>query len=97
MMKMDAYQKLLKYPSNWKVDLIIDDYSIGPCFLGFSHKFNYPPMVSVTAFNNPTFTSEVFGGHQYYAYVPHMFYIKDTKLNFFERIYNLILYTVENL
>lgn len=42
---------LLNYPDSFKVDLIIYDYTLGPCVLGFLHKFNYPPVVGVTAFN----------------------------------------------
>lgn len=98
MTQMAGFQQLIKYPNDFVFDLTIYDYTMGPCFLGFSHKFNYPPIVSITALNNPTFTSEIIGGHQYYSYVPHLSYFADEMhLSFSKRIYNFMYYTIENL
>lgn len=80
---------MLNYPDNFKFDLVIYDYTMGPCILGFLHRFNYPPLVSVTAFNNPTYTTEIVGGHNYYAYIPYCSLNYDTNMNFGERLINL--------
>jgi glucuronosyltransferase len=36
---------LLAYPEDFKFDLVISDYSVGPCLLGVIKHFNYPPVV----------------------------------------------------
>lgn len=98
MLEMDGFKKLFAYPNDFKVNLIVYDYSVGPCFLGFAHKFKYPPIVSVTAFNNPSFTPEIIGGHQYYSYAPHIYLTHRTKtLTLLERIDNMIIHTIEIL
>lgn len=35
---------LLSYPDNFKFDLVIFDFTIGPCLLGIIKKFNFPPV-----------------------------------------------------
>lgn len=69
-LRSNGVRQLLAYPDAFRFDLILYDYTLGPCLLGFQHKFKYPPVVGVTAFNIPTFTAEILGGHNYYAYVP---------------------------
>lgn len=44
------------------------DFTAGPCELALIHKFNYPPLISVTAFDNPPYRLNVVGGHKYPAY-----------------------------
>lgn len=96
MTTMKSFQQLKNYPDDFHFDLIIYDYTIGPCFLGFAHKFNYPPMVAITAFNMPSYTTEIVGGHHFYAYVAHNTITSSVnELNFFQRIFNLMLYTSE--
>lgn len=97
-MKLDGYKQLLDYSNEFVFDLIIHDYTFGPCLLGFSEKFNQPPIVRVTAYNIPAFTSEFIGGHQFYAYAPHIYLNHENeKLSFLERAKNLIIYTIENM
>lgn len=97
-MNMKPFEELLNYPNDFKVDLVIYDYTIGPCFLGFVHKFNYPPMIAVSAFNYPSYTSEIAGGHQFYAYVAHQSLPATThRLTFLQRLLNLVIYTGETM
>jgi hypothetical protein len=42
---------LLNYPDDFKFDLVLYDYTVGPCLLGLIKKFNYPTVVGVSAFN----------------------------------------------
>lgn len=88
-------QQLLVYPDTFRVDLILYDYTLGPCLLGFQHKFRYPPVVAVTAFNVPTYTSLVLGGHNYFAYIPHFAVNYDVVMNFWQRLENLYLHVYE--
>lgn len=88
---------LLNYPNDFKFDIVVNDFTAGPCLLPLVHKFNYPPVVGVSAFNNPSYTTNSIGGHKYPAYVP--FYIMDFPqvMTFYQRFYNHILYWIEKL
>lgn len=88
-------QQMLAYPDSFGVDLILYDFACGPCLLGFQHKFGYPPVVAVTAFNVPTYTSQVLGGHNYFAYVPHFTVNFDVVMSFRQRLQNLYLHVYE--
>lgn len=96
-LKTKGFQTLLEYPDNFPVDLIISDATVGPCLLGFVHKFKNPPLVSVTAYSNPSYFTAFIGGHNYYAYTPHTYLLRDVDMNIFERIYNFAVYNIEYL
>jgi glucuronosyltransferase len=85
-------QTLLNYPKDFKFDLVLHDYTVGPCLIGFVHRFNYPPIVGFTAFNNPPFTASIVGGHNYYSYKPYLTSSHSNRMSFTERSVNLILY-----
>ncbi|XP_062536188.1 UDP-glycosyltransferase UGT5-like [Armigeres subalbatus] len=51
-----AIQQLIEYPVNFKFDLIIHDFTMGQFLLGFVARFGSPPIVSVSAFNIPSYT-----------------------------------------
>lgn len=95
--RANGLQKLLNYPKNFKFDLIIYDYTLGPCLIGFLHHFNYPPVVGVTPFNNPPYTPNIVGGHNYFSYQPYITSSFSNKMTFWERIFNLYLYAVDHL
>lgn len=98
-METNGFAQLLAYPDDFPFDLVIYDFTAGPCLLPFLHKFNYPPLVAVSAYNIPSFTTEVIGGHQYYAYVPHNT-LPQTRCDLnsiLDRALNMCIYTVENL
>lgn len=94
-LQSSGFRTLLEYSSDFRFDLIINDYLVGGCLLGFVHKFNYPPLLSVTAFSHPPYTVALIGGHHYYSYVPHynLFYQDD--MNFFQRFYNFAVHLAE--
>lgn len=52
---------ILNYPNDFKFDIVIYDFTCGPCLLPLIHKFNYPPLVAITAFGNPPFTNSIIG------------------------------------
>lgn len=94
-LKSNGFRTLLNYSENFKMDLIIHDFVVGSCFLPFSHKFNYPPLLAVTAFGHPPFLNHLIGGHQYYSYVPHLSTKFDSDMTFMQRMFNFILHIEE--
>lgn len=88
---------ILNYPDNFKFDLIISDFTCGPCFLPLMHKFNYPSLIGVTPFNNPSSTVNLIGGHKFPSYVPHYVNNSPQMMNFKQRVYNNILHWIEKL
>lgn len=89
-------QTLLDYPDDFHFDLVLYDYTLGPCILGFLHKFKYPPLVGFTAYNNPSYTVDVIGGHNYFSYIPFCTSKYDSEMNLWQRAYNLYMYAVDS-
>lgn len=93
-----AVTDLFNYPDDFRFDLILYDLTFGPCLLGFVQRFKFPPLVAVSAYNMPPYTSEYSGGHQFYAYIPHMSSpIASNDLDFVERVRNTLLYAFHNV
>ncbi|XP_055531270.1 UDP-glucosyltransferase 2-like [Wyeomyia smithii] len=82
---------LEQYPDDFKFDLVVYDFGCGPCLLSLLHKFNYPPLLSLTAFNNPPFSVDIVGGHKHFAYTPYFALNYNSKMNFWQRAYNTLL------
>lgn len=97
MVETEGFKTLLNYPDNFKFDTILYDYTCGPCLLPFLHKFGYPPLIGVTAFNNPPSTTDLVGGHLFYAYNPFYSLYLDSDMSFLERAYNGFIYTLDYL
>lgn len=92
-----GFQTLLDYSDDFQFDLVIYDFIGGPCLLGFLHKFNSPPLLSVTAYGNPSNINALIGGHQYYSYIPHYFLNYKGDMNLFQRMYNFVVHIAELL
>lgn len=88
-------QTLLNYPKDYKFDLVIYDFSLGPCVLGFLHRFNCPPLIGVTPYNNPPYTTSIMGGHNYFSYIPHFVSLADSHMTFWQRAENLYLHALD--
>lgn len=86
-----GFDAIMNYPDNFKFDLVVHDFVCGPCLLGLLPKFNYPPLIGITAFSNPSFTVDIVGGHKYPAYIPMFMMPWGMDMKFHERIYNTIL------
>lgn len=88
-------ENILNYPSDFKFDAVLYDFTCGPCLLPLLHKFNYPPLISMTAFNNPSYTVHLISGHKWPNFVPH--YITDypRDMTFIQRFNNLVLYFID--
>uniref|UniRef100_A0A182MA50 UDP-glycosyltransferases domain-containing protein n=1 Tax=Anopheles culicifacies TaxID=139723 RepID=A0A182MA50_9DIPT len=94
-MDSDGYQTILNYPRDYKFDLVLYDFTCGPCLLAVYHRFGQPPMVGVTGFNTPPYTTDLIGGHKYYAYVPYYTLDYDSNMNFFQRFYNAVIHWID--
>ncbi|XP_053687396.1 UDP-glucosyltransferase 2-like [Sabethes cyaneus] len=94
-LKSEGLKFVKNYPDNFKFDLVLYDMTCGGCMNGLIHKFNYPPLVSVTAFSNPPYVTDVIGGHKYSAYVPFYSLPYGTDMTFLQRVQNTILYSVD--
>uniref|UniRef100_A0A182PSE2 UDP-glucuronosyltransferase n=1 Tax=Anopheles epiroticus TaxID=199890 RepID=A0A182PSE2_9DIPT len=90
-LKSKGLRRVMDYPDDFRFDLVLHDFTCGPCLLGLLHKFKYPPLVSVTAFNNPPYSTEVIGGHKFYSYVPFYSLSYGTDMTFFQRVHNTLL------
>lgn len=91
-----GFRQLLNYPNN-TFDLIIHDFTGGPCLVPFVHKFNYVPLILVTPYSNSPFLANIIGGHQYYAYVPHTVLPFNQTMSFWQRIVNFSFHLMQHL
>ncbi|KAL5291052.1 hypothetical protein ACFFRR_010457 [Megaselia abdita] len=90
--KSSGYKTLMDYPNNFKFDLVLVDYTMGPTILGFVHRFKYPPLIGMTAFLNSPNTIDLIGHHLFPGYIPHWSTIYDTKMTFMERLENTFIH-----
>uniref|UniRef100_A0A182K6E0 UDP-glycosyltransferases domain-containing protein n=1 Tax=Anopheles christyi TaxID=43041 RepID=A0A182K6E0_9DIPT len=90
-------QQLLQYPADFRFDLVIYDFTCGPCVLGLMQKFQFPPLVSVTGFGVPQFTEQLVGGHKASSYVPHFTQLTDNPMPFTQRFSNTLIHLFDAL
>lgn len=86
-----GFKALMNYPDDFKFDLVIHDYTMGPFMLGFIEKFNNPPLISISAFINPPTTQDCIGNHYHPSYIPHYATLYDVNMTFLERVDNFIV------
>lgn len=70
--------------------MVIFDYVCGHCHLAFMPKFNYPPMVGITAFNDITMPLAMMRGVLTPSITSHYAY-QYLKLGFLDRIENYVM------
>lgn len=90
-LKSNGLNVILNYPDSFRFDLVLYDFGCGPCLLPLLHKFNYPPLVALTAFSNPPYSVDIVGGHKHFAYTPHYALPYGFDMSFAERAYNTYL------
>lgn len=88
----EGWKTLMNYPDDFKFDLVIHDYTLGHLLLGFVNKFNYPPLIGMTAFLIDPLTIDVIGNPLFPAYVPHWATAYDVNMNIFQRFHNTVIY-----
>lgn len=52
-------------------------------------------MMGATAFNNPAYTVDIIGGHNYYSYIPHFALTYEMHMSFVQRMYNVYLHAFD--
>lgn len=91
----NGLEQILNYPNDFKFDVVIHDFTCGPCLLPLVHKFNYPPLIAITAFGIPPYTVTSIGGQKYPAYIPHYNLNYPTLMTFSERFFNTLLHFLD--
>lgn len=94
-LRSKGLRQILSYPNDFKFDLVLYDFTLGPCVLGLYHKFGQPLLVGVSAFNIPPYTSDLIGGHKYPAYIPYYTLNYGTDMTFLQRLENAFIYTAD--
>jgi glucuronosyltransferase len=87
--------QIINYPDKFKFDAVIYDFTCGPCLLPLLHKFNYPPLIAVTAFSNPPYSQALTGGQKFPGLVPHFFLSYSNIMNFQQRLLNHLTYFLD--
>lgn len=95
--KSKGIEVILNYPNDFKFDVVVYDFTCGSCLLPFLHKFNYPPLISVSAFNHPPYSHHLIGGQKYPAYVPHYLINYSEMMTFPQRLFNNLLYVIDTM
>lgn len=93
----EGLDTILEYPDDFKFDVVLHDFTFGPCLLPLIHKFNYPPLIAVTAFSNPPYSIHSIGGQKYPAYIPHYLLDYPLIMSLGQRIYNTALYAYDHM
>jgi glucuronosyltransferase len=81
-----GYQDLLNYPDDFKVDLVIYDFTGSSSLLGMVHKFNNPPMVSVTPYLFSGKFATISGSLLYPAFLPPPDFGVPQQMTFMQRV-----------
>ncbi|XP_074033575.1 UDP-glucosyltransferase 2 [Leptinotarsa decemlineata] len=92
-----GFRKLLNYPNDFKVDLIIINLTLETCLLPLIQKFNYPPTIASTSYGLPSFLSEKFGSGPYPSFVPFHALRLSNDMTFLERLQNYFWTRFETL
>ena len=86
------------YPNDFTFDLVINDYTCGPCLLGLLPQFKYPPLIGISAFNNPQFTVDIVGGDKLGLTTKPFFLLNyDNDMNALQRIHNGVIHFLDSL
>jgi glucuronosyltransferase len=85
-----GYKKLLNYPENFKIDVVIADFTLGPCLYGLVDKFKNPPLVGVSPSFGLDQLARTSGSLIFPAFVPASDLQFNDKMNFVERFESTI-------
>nr|CAD7260617.1 unnamed protein product [Timema shepardi] len=87
-----AAKKLSSLANTEKFDLIIVDITGMECVLGYIHKFGSPPVIGITAYSHPVWTSYATGNPHNPAYFPEITLPFSNRMTFKERLQNFMLH-----
>lgn len=89
----NGYKQLLNYPSDFKIDVVINDITMDPCLLGILHKFKVPSIIGVSPFHSPG----QFGANLIYpAFAPGHDVLYPSRMNFQQRATSAFVHLLEH-
>lgn len=90
-----GFDQLLNYPNDFKFDVIIYDYASAPHLIGFLYKFNYPPMIGMSAYS-AVFDASPTLGSSFSPYIPYRGASDfDNETSFLWRVNNFLLHFLD--
>nr|CAD7599797.1 unnamed protein product [Timema genevievae] len=87
-----AAKKLSSLANTEKFDLIIADITGLECVQGYIHKFGSPPVIGITAYSHPVWTSYATGNPHNPAYFPEITLPFSNRMTFIKRLQNFMLH-----
>ncbi|XP_055585218.1 UDP-glycosyltransferase UGT5-like [Uranotaenia lowii] len=95
LMKEPVVLDLLNYPKDFKFHMIVHDFTMGQFLLGFVQRFDNPPLVSVSAFNAPSYTTFLADIPLRVTTMPNYAADFGTSMNLIQRLWNTFYWCVE--
>jgi hypothetical protein len=96
MIESNGVKTLLNYPETFQFDLIMYDFTMGQSLLALTEHFGHPPMVAVTPFNIPSYTSYLNGDVELNpTYMPHFTTSFGPHMTFIDRIKNALYWSFD--
>jgi glucuronosyltransferase len=95
--KSKGIEVMKSYPSDFVVDLVLHDYTCGPCLLGLLPKFKYPSVIGISAFNNPPYTVDIVGGDKLGLTAKPFYLLHYDSMNVIQRLHNGIINFLDSM
>ncbi|XP_040171490.1 UDP-glucosyltransferase 2-like [Anopheles arabiensis] len=87
--KSEGLHFLLGYPTDFKFDLFLSDFMIGPCVPAIiMHRFKGVPYIPTTPYNAPSTAATVLGAYAYSGLVPNHVFDAPESMSFMQRVKN---------
>lgn len=90
----DEMQELLK--SDAQFDVIVNEEFLAPSLMGLAHRFK-APLVFLCAMGANQWHNGLFGNPEPASFVPSVVTSHSSRMNFFERLHNLMIYTFDDI
>uniref|UniRef100_A0A182P4R4 UDP-glucuronosyltransferase n=1 Tax=Anopheles epiroticus TaxID=199890 RepID=A0A182P4R4_9DIPT len=89
--KSEGLHFLLGYPAEYKFELFVSDFMIGPCIPAIiMHRFKNVPYIPSTPYNAPSTAAAVLGAYAYSGLVPNHVFDAPEDMSFRQRAENYI-------
>lgn len=93
-----GFKHLMDYPKDFKYDLFMSDYMIGPCLASLlMYRFGSPPYIPVAPYNAIATSSPLIGSYSYSASIPNHSFDVPLKMSFWQRIQNFLYDSLEEI
>ncbi|XP_039443090.1 UDP-glucosyltransferase 2-like [Culex pipiens pallens] len=88
-LRSEGVRTLVRYPDDFKFDVIINDFLLGPCLSALAqHKFGRPPYIGATAFHGLSSTAPLSGAYSYSGLIPHNEFDAPEGMSYMNFLYN---------